>query len=95
MALLQNLLFLPAYFFCSADRPRAAVLPAPAQPAVRIFHRKKHEKVWVNTASGIYHCPGTRWYGKTGHGKYMDEYKARKADSRPANYRPCGSERKQ
>ena len=21
--------------------------------------------VWVNTESGVYHKPGTRWYGKT------------------------------
>ena len=29
--------------------------------------------VWVNTDSGIYHKPGTRWYGKTKQGKYMTE----------------------
>lgn len=26
-------------------------------------------KVWVNTASGVYHCPGTRWYGSTKRGE--------------------------
>lgn len=29
--------------------------------------------VWVNTRSGIYHEPGTRWYGDTSRGRYMTE----------------------
>jgi hypothetical protein len=35
--------------------------------------------VWVNTDSGIYHKPGTHWYGKTKKGKYMTEADAIKA----------------
>ncbi len=27
--------------------------------------------VWLNTASGIYHLKGERWYGKTKHGAYV------------------------
>jgi cytoskeletal protein RodZ len=40
--------------------------------------------VWVNTDSGIYHKPGTHWYGKTKKGKYMTEADAIKAGYHPA-----------
>ena len=33
--------------------------------------------VWVNTQSGIYHKPGSRWYGNTSQGKYTREWIAR------------------
>lgn len=34
------------------------------------------DTVWVNTATGIYHKKGTRYYGKTKEGKYMPEDEA-------------------
>jgi hypothetical protein len=40
--------------------------------------------VWINTDTGIYHKQGTRWYGKTKHGKYMLEADAVKAGYKPA-----------
>ena len=40
--------------------------------------------VWVNTDSGVYHKAGSRYYGKTKHGKYMTEEDARKAGYRAA-----------
>lgn len=40
--------------------------------------------VWVNTDSGVYHKPGTRWYGKTKRGKYMLETDAIKAGYKAA-----------
>jgi hypothetical protein len=54
--------------------------------------QKKEIRVWVNTNSGIYHCPGTRWYGATKQGKYMGECEALKAGYRAAYYRSCGSD---
>jgi hypothetical protein len=46
-------------------------------------------KVWVNTNSGVYHCPGTRYYGNTAKGKYMSEADARVAGNRAAYGRSC------
>jgi len=41
--------------------------------------------VWVNTESGVYHKPGSRWYGRTKQGKYMTE-----ADAIKAGYKASG-----
>jgi hypothetical protein len=46
-------------------------------------------RVWVNTSSGVYHCPGSRYYGGTKQGKYMTETEARAAGHRPASNRSC------
>jgi hypothetical protein len=46
-------------------------------------------KVWVNTASGVYHCPGTRWYGTTKRGEYMTQAEAQKKGYRPAYGKVC------
>lgn len=40
--------------------------------------------VWINTDTGVYHKQGSRWYGKTKHGKYMLEADAIKAGYKPA-----------
>jgi hypothetical protein len=46
-------------------------------------------KVWVNTASGVYHCPGTRWYGNTKRGEYMTQKQAQDKKYRPAYGKYC------
>lgn len=45
--------------------------------------------VWVNTASGIYHCPGSPYYRATEDGELMPERAAREAGHRPAGGRSC------
>jgi hypothetical protein len=46
-------------------------------------------KVWVNTASSVYHCPGTRWYGATKAGAYMTQKEAQDKGNRPAYGKYC------
>jgi hypothetical protein len=45
--------------------------------------------VWANTASGIYHCSGTRYYGKTEAGGFMTQKQAQDIGYRPAYGRIC------
>lgn len=47
-------------------------------------------RVWVNTNSGVYHCPGTRWYGNTKQGQYMSQKEAQAKGYRPAYGSVCG-----
>ena len=50
----------------------------------RLAQASESRQVWVNTASGIYHYPGSRWYGNTKQGKFMSEKDARARGYRPA-----------
>ena len=68
----------------------APSVPVPA-PQTGPENAKREVKVWVNTASGVYHCPGSRWYGATNQGKYMGECEAKKAGYRPAYDHSCAS----
>jgi hypothetical protein len=43
------------------------------------------DQVWVNTKSGKYWKPGSRYYGKTKQGEYMSEKEALQKGFRPAN----------
>ena len=47
------------------------------------------DKVWVNTASNVYHCPGTKYYGTTKAGAYMTEADAKAKGARPDHGKPC------
>jgi len=60
-------------------------------PTVQAGQKQNEVTVWVNTASGVYHCAGTRWYGNTKRGEYAGECAAIKAGNRPAYGKACGS----
>lgn len=45
--------------------------------------------VWVNTASKVYHCSGTAYYGKTKAGKYLSEDAAKAEGDRANGGKPC------
>src|ERR1700730_6864139 len=55
--------------------PSAPTLQAQdySNPSGYLLAQSEEGQVWVNTATGIYHYPGTRWYGKTNQGKFMTE----------------------
>jgi len=54
--------------------------------------KKKEVTVWAITTSKVYHCPDSRWYGKTAPGKEVGECQAVRDGYRPAFGRGCGSE---
>ena len=65
-------------------KPATPAAPAPtkATTAQQPPPADSNGMVWVNTDSGVYHKPGSRYYGKTKQGKYMTE-----ADAIKAGYR--------
>jgi hypothetical protein len=63
--------------------------PSPNRPASPTDDGDPDAKVWVNTASGVYHCPGTQWYGNTKQGEYMTQKEARVKGNRPAYGNLC------
>jgi hypothetical protein len=46
-------------------------------------------RVWLNRPTGIYHCPGNHWYGKTKDGVFITEAEAQQRGYKPAYGKPC------
>ncbi len=62
-----------------ASAPGTSPAQAPANPT----------DVWVNLSTKAYHCPGTKYYGTTKHGKYMSEADAKAAGFHPSYGKVC------
>lgn len=64
------------------------VKPLPTNPApVKKNNKAAADQVWVN--GKVYHCPGTRYYGKTKNGEYMTEKAAIAAGATASYNKPC------
>ena len=77
----------------SADAPTTtdtAYVPGKVSTPQSGANGSSDTKVWVNTSSRVYHCPGTRYYGNTARGAYMTEGEAARQGHRPAGGRSCG-----
>ncbi|GAC1611218.1 MAG: hypothetical protein NVS3B3_21880 [Aquirhabdus sp.] len=46
-------------------------------------------KVWVNSKSNTYHCPGSKFYGKTKAGEYMTEAEAKTKGAHADHGKAC------
>jgi hypothetical protein len=71
------------------DESREAVQRALVERGTNGITTEKGTKVWLNTKSGVYHCPGSRYFGATSSGTYTTETAAQAAGNHPAYGRRC------
>ena len=67
--------------------------PSPARAPLPDASAASKRMVWVNTESGIYHCPNSADWGSTQRGKYVAESAASTAGHTPAAGKRCDARR--
>lgn len=75
----------PAYGRSCGPAARARSTPQ----AAAALPQRPGTLVWLNSSSGVYHCPGSRYFENTKRGRLLSEAEARRSGYRPAYGKAC------